>query len=151
MPYTVWMYFVPGAAVSILRRRLRIWAIDGPLVTLEGKTVCGLQELQAIENLFGMAQEEFEQRELNRCQGKLAFTDECRVTADVEDKILATEQGILLCAARLLLRAPQDGFHTSSEFAHTEGLDEVIVSAKFESEQLVDLVVAGRQHEDREL
>ena len=37
--------------------------VDGPLVSFEGEAVCRLEQLQAVEDLPGMAQEELEQGE----------------------------------------------------------------------------------------
>ena len=70
--------------------------VDGPLVSFEGEAVCRLEQLQAVEDLPGMAQEELEQGELNRCQGERTLVDGCRMAACVERKSAAAKDGGLL-------------------------------------------------------
>ena len=49
------------------------------------------------------------------------------------------------------LSAPQDGLHAGGELAHAERLDEVIIGTELETEKLVDFIIAGCQHDDRDL
>ena len=45
--------------------------------------------------------------------------------------------------------ASQHGLHAGDQFARRERLGQVVVGPEFEAQQLVELVVAGREHDDR--
>ena len=75
------------------------------------------------------------------------------LAACVERKSAAVKDGggLGLLESGECLSAPQDGLHAGGELAHAERFDEVIVGTEFETEKLVDFIIAGCQHDDRDL
>ena len=64
--------------------------------------------------------------------------------ADLEDRARGL---VAICAATA--RSPQHGAHAGDQFPHPVWLADIVVGADLESDDGVDLFVAGRHHDHR--
>ena len=91
-----------------------------------------------------------EQVELLRCELDLLLADARLAAARVDREVAVHEDGAL--ALRALGRgAAQDRAHARDELARVERLRHVVVGADLEPDDLVDVLVARRQHQHRQV
>ena len=91
-----------------------------------------------------------EEVELLRRELDLLVSDDDLAAPGVDPQIAVLE----VCAvelAALRIRASQDRLDPRHELARIERLRQVVVGADLEPDDLVDVVVAGGQHEDRDV
>ena len=69
------------------------------------------------------------------------------VTLHVDEKITNLDDFLLLLRH---LHPVEDGFHSENEFPGTERLCHVVICAKFESNDSINLLRFGCEHEDRD-
>ena len=121
--------------------------VDRPLVGVEGDAVERVEELGAGEDPAGPGghrrqQPEFGRGEVDDRAGHLGPHP-----GHVEDDVAGVDRLGRLGRA---VRAAEDGADAGDELARAERLGQVVVGAELEAEQLVELVVAGREHDDRD-
>ena len=97
-----------------------------------------------------MVQELPEEVELLRRELDFVVPDHDLTPTCVNAQIAVLEARALELAT-LRIRASQDRFDPGNELAGIERFREVIVGADLEPDDLVDVIVAGRQHEDRDV
>ncbi len=105
--------------------------------------VAGQHEAAVVEQL--PEEVEFLGRELN-----LLVADLYLSPPGVDHQVTMLQHGAL---GLLPFRrgAPEDGLHARDQLARVERLRHVVVRADFEADDLVDVLVARRQHQDRDV
>jgi hypothetical protein len=106
------------------------------------------EELVAREDEAAMIEQLPEKVELLRGEPDLLFPDMALAAAGVEDEVTVLERPPLAMRT-LRAAAAQDRAHASDELTRIERLREVVVGAGVETGDLVEVVVARREHEDR--
>jgi hypothetical protein len=122
--------------------------VDRARVAGEGVAPHALEKLVARQHEAAVVQQLPEQVELLRRELDLLVADVHLAAAGVNDQVAVSE----LSALALLAggRSPsEDRLHARDELARVERLREVVVGADLEPDDLVHVLVAGRQHQDR--
>ena len=123
----------------------------GALDAVVDPQVRGLQELHTAEYLPRMPHHSVQQAELRRRQGHhplAAFTNDAALCTDVKGDV--PEAVRFWCAGRIRrLYPPQHRAGAGHQLAWAERLGDVIVGAQLQPDQLVGLLDASGQHDDR--
>jgi hypothetical protein len=121
--------------------------IDRALVRLESDAVERVEQLGPGEDPTGARREGREELELGRRQLDGRAAHRGPHARQVEDHIAGLDR---LGGLGRAVGPAEDGADTCDQLARAERLREVVVGTEFEAEQLVELVVARGQHDDRD-
>ena len=72
-------------------------------------------------------------------------------TLEVDDQVLVADDPAALGVGEVAVGAPQEGLDAAHQLAQAERLGQVVVGAELQADDLVDLVVARGEQEDRRL
>ena len=122
--------------------------VDGARVAGEGVAPDALEQLVAREHEAAVVEQLPEQVELLRRELDLLLADAHLAAAGV-DRQVAVAELLALDLAALGRRAAEDRLHAGDELARVERLRQVVVGADLEPDDLVDVLVARGQHQDR--
>src|SRR5699024_10041458 len=109
-----------------------------------------VDELSAGHHSPGVAHEDLEQLELLERHAQLLTADGHDIALDVDAHSPRLEHGLVVESLGLDI-ATQHRTHTSQELTRGVGLRHIVIGAEFESHDLVDLRVLGREHDDRHI
>ena len=137
------------------RRRVAELAPHLPHVDVDRARVAGervapdaLEQLVAREHEPAVVEQLPEEVELLRRELDLLVADHHLAAAGVDDEVAVADL-VALLAAPVGRRAAEDALHARHELARVERLRQVVVGADLEPDDLVDVLVAGGQHQDR--
>src|SRR5207248_2644788 len=122
--------------------------VDGAGVSGERVAPDALEQLVACEHEPAMIEELPEQVELLRRELDLFLADAHFAPTGVDMEVAVLDRLALEIAA-VRRRAPEDRLHAGNELAWVERLRQIVVGADFEADDLVDVLVARGQHQDR--
>src|SRR4051794_8304038 len=122
--------------------------VDGARVARERVAPDALEELVAGEHEAAMVEQLPEEVELLRRELHLVVADAHLAPPGVDVQVAVLDDGALPLAP-IGRRAAQDRPDARHELARVERLREVVVRADLEADDLVDVLVACGQHEDR--
>ena len=121
--------------------------VHGTRVAGERVAPDALEQLVAGQHEPAMVEQLPEEVELLRRELDLLLADVHLPPAGVDREVAVADDGALRQAA-LRRRAAQDRLHAGDELARVERLRHVVVGADLEADDLVDVLVARREHED---
>src|SRR5512141_1753008 len=119
-------------------------------VTSKGVAPDALEQLVTREHETAMVEQLPEEIEFLRRQLHFLVADLHLSAPRVDGQVAVAKNGALGLTA-LRRRAPEDRLDPSDELARVERLRHVVVGSHLEPDDLVDVLVAGRQHQDRHL
>src|SRR3954470_11242418 len=122
--------------------------VDGASVTRERVAPHTLEQLVARQHEPAMVEQLPQQIEFLRCELNLLFAD-THLTATGVDVEVAVLDRLALEIAAVGRRAAQDRLHARDELPRVEGLRQIVVGTDLEADDLVDVLVARGQHQDR--
>src|SRR6185312_14140321 len=122
--------------------------VHRPRVAGEGVAPHALEQLVSSEDDAAMVEQLPEEVELLRRELDLVVADE-HLAATGVDRQVAVADLVTLIDAAVGRRAAEDALHAGDELARVEGLREVVVRTDLEADDLVDVLVARGQHDDR--
>ena len=122
--------------------------VDRARVAGERVAPDALEQLVAGEHEPAVVEQLPEQLELLRRELDLAVADHHLAAAGVDQQV-AVPDLVTFVAPAVERRAAEDALHARDELAGVEGLRQVVVGADLEPDDLVDILVAGGQHQDR--
>ncbi len=126
--------------------------IDGLLVLVERVVVAQeLQQLAAGVHATRSGGQVAEDLELGRGQGDPPGAALDPSPLEIDDQVAMADDPPATGVGKVAVRPPQEGLDAAHELAQPEGLGQVVVRPELEPDHLVDLVIAGGQHEDRHL
>ena len=97
-----------------------------------------------------MVEELPEQVELLRRELEVLLTDAGLATARIDLEVAVLDHGAFEVAS-FQAGAPKDRFHARDELTRIERLGQIVVGAHLEPDDLVDVLVAGGEHEDQDV
>ena len=123
--------------------------VDRPRLAVVRASPDALEQLPPAEDDAGVARQEREELELDEGQLDRLAAHLHRAAREVDHDLAAVDD--LVAAARMVRcrGAAQERTHAAAELPDREGLRDVVVGAELEPEHLVELVVAGGEHDDR--
>ena len=124
--------------------------VDGPRIAGEGVPPHALEQLVAGEHEPAMVEELPQQVELLRRELDLLVAHVHLTPARI-DRELPVAQLVTFVAAALRDDAPQDALHACDELARVERLRQVVVGADLQPDDLVHVLVACGEHQDRDV
>ena len=124
--------------------------VDRARVAGERVAPDALEQLVAREHEPAVVEQLPEQVELLRRELDLAVADHRLAAAGVDHEV-AVANLLALVAAALGRRAAQHALHPRHELARVERLRQVVVGADLETDDLVHVLVARGQHQDRDV
>src|SRR5262249_20915710 len=124
--------------------------VDRARVARERVAPHALEELIAGEDEAAMVEELPEEVELLRRKTDLGIADMALAAAGIEDEGSVLERASLVMRP-LVPAATEDRAHPGDELARVERLRQIVVRAGVEASDLVEVVVARREHEDRQI
>src|SRR5215218_3866394 len=137
------------------RRRVSQLAAELPHVDVHRAGIAGervppdaLEQLVARQHEAAVVEQLPEQVELLRRELDLLVAHLALAAAGVDREVAMVEH-LGLRVAPLRGRAPQNGLDARDELARVERLRQVVVGADLEPDDLLDVLVARRQHQDR--
>ena len=125
--------------------------VDGAVERVLLAALDEVHELIAAENAVGVTEEDLQQAELRHRQADRDATRRDQlVGGDIQlPAVKAVARDTLRRQAdRLGLRPAQDIAHPGQQFTRFKGFGQVVVGAKLQTQNAVDGIGAGRQHED---
>src|ERR671912_522384 len=124
--------------------------VDRPGLAVIGAAAEALEQLAAGEDPAGGRGKHAQQLELDEGQLRLLPAHLDRPPGHVDRQLAGFDHLVVAVLARpRRRRTAEQGADTAPELADGERLRDVVVGAELEPEHLVQLVVAGRQHDDR--
>src|ERR1700712_2695028 len=123
-------------------------AVDGAVGDLDVELIGGVHDLLATENHRGPRQERPQDSKFDGGQAQ-------REAGELRDMLFGIDRKLALGKRRRFLcvrpagHAAQNDVNAGNEFARAEGFGDVIVAADLKAEHAVDLVVARRKKQDR--
>jgi hypothetical protein len=124
--------------------------VDGARLAVVGAAAELLEQLPPREDAAGRAGEHAQELELDEGQLHLVPAHLHRAPRHVDAQLAHLDDLVVQPLARpRRRRAPQQRAHATAELADRERLRDVVVRAQLEPEHLVELVVAGGEHDDR--
>src|SRR5215210_8519073 len=133
-----------------LPSQLAYMNVHGPRITGERVAPDSLEQLVAREHEAAMVEQLPEQVELLRRELHLLVANLHFTPAGVDHELAVLDRGALRLTT-LGGGSAQDGLHARDELARVERLRHVVVGADFEADDLVHVLVPGRQHQDRDV
>ena len=109
-----------------------------------------LEQLIARQHDPAVVQQLPQQVELLRRKPDL-LVDHVHLSLSCVDRQVAMPDLVRLALAALRRGAPENALHAGHELTRVEGLRHVVVGADLEPDDLVDVLVARREHEDRDV
>src|SRR5699024_11188389 len=109
-----------------------------------------VSKLSAGHHSPGVALEDLEQLALLELHGQLFTADGYDIALDGDAHSPALEHGLVVEILGLDI-ATQHRTNTGQELTRGVGLRHIVIGAEFESHDLVDLRVLGREHDDRHI
>ena len=134
-----WLQFLP---------QVRHVDVHGAGLTVEVEAPRLLKNLLAAEDESAVFGEGEEQIEFLCAQAQRGRIDSDLPSGWVNRQVAESNRGGVFAPVDAI-PAPQNRFDARNEFARVEWLGQVIVRAEFETEDLVDIFVAGGEHENR--
>src|SRR5687768_9339516 len=125
--------------------------VDGALVLLQRVVVVAdqLEQLRSRVHAARPRGKVTEQVELGRGQTDALAVTRHPPALEVDDEVLAPEGAAGLCIGQLAIGATQEGLDARHQLLDAERLDQVVIGPHLEPDDLVHLVRAGSQEQDR--
>src|ERR1044071_5114963 len=126
--------------------------VDRLLVLVEGLVVPKeVQELRAGVDAAGLAREVPQDLELRGCEADPAVAALDAQRSEVDDQVAMPDAPPAGGVREIAVRASEQGLDPAQQLPEPERLREVVVRAELQADDLVDLLVAGGEHEHRRL
>jgi hypothetical protein len=124
--------------------------VHGARIARERVPPDALEQLVARQHDPAVVEELPEEVELLRSQLDLVVSDEHLATTRVDEEIAVADLVALVDAA-IRRRPPEHALDARDELTRIERLRQVVVRADLEPDDLVDVLVARREHQDRDV
>jgi len=125
--------------------------VDGSRLAVVGTTAEPLEQLPTREHDARARGEDNEHLELDEGQLHHLAPDGHRAPGQVDSQLAPLENLFALTGEVRRRRATQQRADTAPELADREGLGDVVVGAELEPEDLVELLAASSEHDDRDV